>query len=88
MVKKWESFGDNVQYVILKDCVNEDTIYGILKVASDEKGNYNIDKIQNRIYELKEEIGEDYTVNDVMTQILDEFENVIEYCDMTDFLEI
>lgn len=88
MVKKWENFGDNVQYVILKDCVNEDTIYGILKVASDEKGNYNIDKIQNRIYELKEEIGEDYTVNDVMTQILDEFENVIEYCDMTDFLEI
>lgn len=88
MVKKWESFSDNVQYVILKDCVNEDTIYGILKVASDEKGNYNIDKIQNRIYELKEEIGEDYMVNDVMTQILDEFENVIEYCDMTDFLEI
>ena len=79
---KYKSFGSCEKFVILKDCVNEDTIYGILKVELDKKtGTYRLDEIQNRIYELKEEIGEEYTVDDVMVIILDEFDNIVEYND-------
>lgn len=79
---KYKSFGSCERLVILKDCVNEDTIYGILKVELDKKtGTYRLDEIQNRIYELKEEIGEEYTVDDVMVIILDEFDNIVEFND-------
>ena len=79
---KHKSFGSCERLVILKDCVNEDTIYGILKIKLDETtGTYRLDEIQNRIYELKEEIGEEYTVEDVMSIILDEFDNIVEFND-------
>lgn len=79
---KYKSFGSCERFVILKDCVNEDTIYGILKVKLDEKtGSYRTDNIQDRIYELKEEIGEEYTVEDIMETILNEFDNIVEFND-------
>ena len=79
---KYKSFGRCERFIILKDCVNENTVYGILKVELDKKtGTYRLDEIQNRIYELKEEIGEEYTVEDVMVVILDEFDNIVEYND-------
>ena len=81
-MEKFKSFGSCERFVILKDCVNENTLYGILKVELDKKtGTYRLDEIQNRIYELKEKIGEEYTVDDVMSIILDEFDNIVEYND-------
>ena len=80
--EKFKGFGSCERFVILKDCVNEEEVYGILKIKLDKKtGTYRLDEIQNRIYELKEEIGEEYTVEDVMNVILDEFDNIVEYND-------
>ncbi len=81
-IDKYKSFGSCERFVILKDCVNEDTIYGILKVKLDKATRtYRTDDIQNRIYELKEEIGEEYTVEDIMEVILNEFDNIVEFND-------
>ena len=79
---KYKSFGSCERLVILKDCVNEDTIYGILKVELDETtGTYRLDEIQNAIYRIKEEIGEDYTVDEVMEEVLSKFDNIVEFND-------
>lgn len=76
--------------IIIQDNINPDTIYGYLKLVLDKNTNsYRIQDIQNRIYELKEEIGEEYTVNEIMEIIVNEFENIIEYNDnVEDNLEI
>lgn len=75
---------------ILRDCYNEDTIYGILQLKYDKKTkSYNRDKIQQRIYELKEEIGADYTVDDIVERLCNEFDNIENYYDLLeDDLEI
>lgn len=79
---KYKSFGSCERFIILRDCVNEDMIYGILKVKLDKATRtYRTDDIQNRIYELKEEIGEEYTVEDIMEVILNEFDNIVEFND-------
>lgn len=79
---KYKSFGSCERFVILKDCVNEDTIYGILKVKLDETTRtYRVDEIQNAIHRVKEEIGEDYTVDEVMEEVLNEFDNIVEFND-------
>lgn len=80
--EKYKSFGSCERFIILRDCVNEDMIYGILKVKLDKATRtYRTDDIQNRIYELKEEIGEEYTVEDIMEVILNEFDNIVEFND-------
>ena len=44
--------------------------------------------IQNRIYELKDKIGEEYTVEEVLNILLDEFANLEIVDDFVDYLEI
>ena len=75
---------------ILRDCYNEDTIYGVLVLKYDKKAKgFNRDEIQKRIYELKEEIGADYTVDDIVEQLCKEFDNIESYYDLLeDDLEI
>ena len=63
---------------------NEEIIYGILKIRLEKKKKtYRLDDIQKKIYELKEEIGIRYTMQDivkeVMELILNEFDNIIEF---------
>lgn len=63
---------------------NEEIIYGILKIRLDKMTKtYRLDDIQKKIYELKEEIGIRYTMQDivkeVMELILNEFDNIIEF---------
>lgn len=82
---KYKSFGDCERIVILRDCTNEDTIYGFFRLTLDRNTDtYRIEDIQERIYELKDEIGEDYTVEDVMEIVLTEFDNIIEFIDMVE----
>lgn len=80
----------NKRYLVLKDCNVEETTYGLLKVTT--VGNTDIDeeieKIQNKIYELKEKIGEEYTVEEVLNMLLDEFQNLEIVDDFVDYLEI
>lgn len=83
MNEKYKSFGSGERFVILKDCIcNEFVPYGILKVKLDEKtGTYRLDEIQRAIYRVKEEIGEDYTVDEVMEEVISEFDNIVEFND-------
>lgn len=80
----------NKRYLVLKDCNVDETTYGLLKVTT--VGNTDIDeeieKIQNKIYELKEKIGEEYTVEEVLNMLLDEFQNLEIVDDFVDYLEI
>ena len=75
---------------ILRDCYNEDTIYGVLVLKYDKKTKgFNRDEIQKRIYELKEEIGADYTVDEIVDRLCNEFDNIENYYDLLeDDLEI
>ena len=80
----------NKRYLVLRDCNIENTTYELLKVTT--VGNTDIDeeieKIQNKIYELKEKIGEEYTVEEVLNMLLDEFQNLEIVDDFVDYLEI
>ena len=80
----------NKRYLVLRDCNIENTTYELLKLTT--VGNTDIDeeieKIQNKIYELKEKIGEEYTVEEVLNMLLDEFQNLEIIDDFVDYLEI
>lgn len=66
--------------ILVRDCINENEIYGYLVMKRDKKTNtFRFDDIQKRIYELKNEIGDEYTVNEIMDIIVDEFDDVIEF---------
>lgn len=80
----------NKRYLVLKDCNIDETTYGLLKVTTVGNTDINeeIEKIQNKIYELKEKIGEEYTVEEVLNMLLDEFQNLEIVDDFVDYLEI
>ena len=80
----------NKRYLVLKDCNIDETTYGLLKVTTVGNTDINeeIEKIQNRIYELKDKIGEEYTVEEVLNILLDEFANLEIVDDFVDYLEI
>lgn len=80
----------NKRYLVLKDCNVDETTYGLLKVTTVGNTDINeeIEKIQNKIYELKEKIGEEYTVEEVLNILLDEFANLEIVDDFVDYLEI
>lgn len=65
---------------LVRDCINGNEIYGYLVMKRDTETNtFRFDDIQKRIYELKNEIGDEYTVNEIMDIIVDEFDDVIEF---------
>lgn len=80
----------NKRYLVLKDCNIDETTYGLLKITTVGNTDINeeIEKIQNKIYELKEKIGEEYTVEEVLNMLLDEFQNLEIVDDFVDYLEI
>lgn len=80
----------NKRYLVLKDCNIDETTYGLLKVTTVGNTDINeeIEKIQNKIYELKDKIGEEYTVEEVLNILLDEFQNLEIVDDFVDYLEI
>lgn len=80
----------NKRYLVLKDCNVDETTYELLKVTTVGNTDINeeIEKIQNKIYELKEKIGEEYTVEEVLNMLLDEFQNLEIVDDFVDYLEI
>lgn len=80
----------NKRYLVLKDCNVDETTYGLLKITTVGNTDINeeIEKIQNKIYELKEKIGEEYTVEEVLNMLLDEFQNLEIVDDFVDYLEI
>lgn len=80
----------NKRYLVLKDCNIDETTYGLLKITTVGNTDINeeIEKIQNKIYELKEKIGEEYTVEEVLNILLDEFTNLEIVDDFVDYLEI
>lgn len=80
----------NKRYLVLKDCNIDETTYGLLKVTTVGNTDINeeIEKIQNKIYELKDKIGEEYTVEEVLNMLLDEFQNLEIVDDFVDYLEI
>lgn len=80
----------NKRYLVLKDCNIDETTYELLKITTVGNTDINeeIEKIQNKIYELKEKIGEEYTVEEVLNMLLDEFQNLEIVDDFVDYLEI
>lgn len=80
----------NKRYLVLKDCNIDETTYGLLKITTVGNTDINeeIERIQNKIYELKEKIGEEYTVEEVLNMLLDEFQNLEIVDDFVDYLEI
>ena len=70
----------NKRYLVLRDCNIENTTYELLKLTTVGTNDINeeIEKVQNRIYELKDKIGEEYTVEEVLNILLDEFANCAE----------
>lgn len=80
----------NKRYLVLRDCNIENTTYELLKLTTVGNTDINeeIEKIQNKIYELKEKIGEEYTVEEVLNMLLDEFQNLEIVDDFVDYLEI
>lgn len=80
----------NKRYLVLRDCNIENTTYELLKLTTVGTNDINeeIEKVQNRIYELKDKIGEEYTVEEVLNILLDEFANLEIVDDFVDYLEI
>ena len=80
----------NKRYLVLRDCNIEKTTYELLKLTTVGTNDINeeIEKVQNRIYELKDKIGEEYTVEEVLNILLDEFANLEIVDDFVDYLEI
>lgn len=80
----------NKRYLVLRDCNIDETTYELLKITTVGNTDINeeIEKIQNKIYELKEKIGEEYTVEEVLNMLLDEFQNLEIVDDFVDYLEI
>lgn len=82
----WD-FVENTINIILKDCSN-DEIYGILKVDLGINNDFKIEKIQEEINKIKDEIGAEFTVNDVLDELFNRFDNIVDYETFSSFLEI
>lgn len=75
----------NRRVILIRENQDWELIYGCLVV----QGDYNLEQLQKSIYELKEKIGNDYTVEDVINDLMEMYPNTcIEYIDSLQDLEI
>lgn len=78
-----------MESVLLKDC-SSGVVYGIITIPENKIKEYDVNKIQDRINEVKDEIytNVDWTIDDVLEKILDEFDGIEFHTVLDDYLEV